>query len=47
VLEAFAAINPDLIGATCLWRKSRYQPQQLAIKGLEFLKKKAAQYGLS
>jgi len=47
VLEAFAAINPDLIGATCLWRKSRYEPLQLAVKGLEFLKKKATQHGLS
>jgi D-psicose/D-tagatose/L-ribulose 3-epimerase len=47
VLEAFAAINPDLIGATCLWRKSRYEPLQLAVKGLEFLKKKASQHGLS
>jgi D-psicose/D-tagatose/L-ribulose 3-epimerase len=47
VLEAFAAINPDLIGATCLWRKSRYQGVELATKGLEFLKSKAAKYGLA
>jgi D-psicose/D-tagatose/L-ribulose 3-epimerase len=47
VLEAFAAINPDLIGATCLWRKSRYQGIELATKGLEFLKAKAAKYGLT
>ncbi|MBV8278900.1 MAG: sugar phosphate isomerase/epimerase [Verrucomicrobia bacterium] len=47
VLEAFAAINPDLIGATCLWRKSRYQGHELATKGLEFLKAKAAKYGLA
>jgi D-psicose/D-tagatose/L-ribulose 3-epimerase len=47
VLEAFAAINPDLIGATCLWRKSRYQGRELATKGLEFLKAKAAKYGLA
>ncbi|MGA7127149.1 MAG: sugar phosphate isomerase/epimerase family protein [Chthoniobacterales bacterium] len=47
VLEAFAAINPDLIGATCLWRKSRYQGRELAINGLEFLKAKAAKYGLA
>jgi D-psicose/D-tagatose/L-ribulose 3-epimerase len=47
VLEAFAAINPDLIGATCLWRKSRYQGRELATKGLEFLKAKAAKYGLT
>ena len=38
VLEAFAAINPDLIGATCLWRKSRYQGVELATKGWSFLK---------
>jgi D-psicose/D-tagatose/L-ribulose 3-epimerase len=47
VLEAFAAINPDLIGATCLWRKTRYQGRELATKGLEFLKTKAAKYGLA
>ena len=47
VLEAFAAINPDLIGATCLWHKSRYQGVELATKGLEFLKSKAAKYGLA
>ena len=47
VLEAFAAINPDLIGATCLWRKSRYHGRELATKGLEFLKAKAGKYGLA
>jgi D-psicose/D-tagatose/L-ribulose 3-epimerase len=47
VLEAFAAINPDLIGATCLWRKSRYQGRELATLGLEFLKAKAGKYGLA
>jgi D-psicose/D-tagatose/L-ribulose 3-epimerase len=46
VLEAFAAINPDLIGATCLWRKSKYQPRELAVKGLQFLKAKVAEHGL-
>ncbi len=47
VLEAFAAINPDLIGATCLWRKSKYAPRDLATKGLEFLKRKAAEHQLA
>jgi D-psicose/D-tagatose/L-ribulose 3-epimerase len=46
VLEAFAAINPDLIGATCLWRPSKYSPRELATRGLEFLKAKAAKYEL-
>jgi D-psicose/D-tagatose/L-ribulose 3-epimerase len=46
VLEAFAAINPDLIGATCLWHKSRYEPKELAAKGLEFLKRKVAEHGM-
>jgi len=46
VLEAFAAINPDLIGATCLWRPSKYTPIELATRGLQFLKDHAEKYGL-
>ncbi len=46
VLEAFAAINPDLIGATCLWRPSKYPPIELAERGLQFLKDHAEKYGL-
>ena len=47
VLEAFAAINPDLIGATCLWHPSKYSPKELATRGLEFLKENAAKAGLA
>ena len=46
VLEAFAAINPDLIGATCLWRPSKHPPIELAERGLQFLKDHAKKYGL-
>ena len=47
VLEAFAAINPDLIGATCLWHPAKYKPEELATRGLEFLKQRAAKTGLA
>ena len=47
MLEAFAAINPDLIGATCLWHPSKYSPKELATRGLEFLKENAAKAGLA
>jgi D-psicose/D-tagatose/L-ribulose 3-epimerase len=47
VLEAFAAINPDLVGATCLWHPSKYTPKELAVRGLEFLKENAAKAGLA
>src|SRR5271165_316944 len=47
VLEAFAAINPDLIGATCLWRPSKYKPVELATRGLKFLQQYAAKYELA
>lgn len=46
VLEAFAAINPDLAAATCLWRPGSYTAQELADQGLAFLRAKAAQHGL-
>lgn len=46
VLEAFAAIHPDLIGGTCLRRKSKYAPRELAVCRLQFLKAKAAEFGL-
>lgn len=41
------AINPDLIGATCLWHPSKYSPKELATRGLEFLKENAAKAGLA
>ena len=46
VLESFAAINPDLIAATCLWRPPNRPSDVLAAEGLRFLRERAAQYGL-
>ena len=46
VLESFAAINPDLQAATCLWRPTNEPPEVLAREGLAFLKKGAAAHGL-
>jgi D-psicose/D-tagatose/L-ribulose 3-epimerase len=46
VLESFAAINPDLAGATCMWRTPTYTSDQLAKEGLAFLREKASAFGL-
>ncbi len=46
VLESFAAINPDLAAATCLWRPPNQGPGVLAREGLAFLKKGTTEYGL-
>ncbi|MBZ0275327.1 MAG: sugar phosphate isomerase/epimerase [Anaerolineae bacterium] len=46
VLESFAAINPDLAAATCLWRPPNQGPAVLAAEGYKFLKAGAAKYGL-
>lgn len=46
VLESFAAINPDLAAATCLWRPPNESPEILASVGLKFLKDGAAKAGL-
>jgi hypothetical protein len=40
-------INPNLVGATCLWHPSKYAPKDLATKGLEFLKENATNAGLA
>src|SRR5581483_1193374 len=47
VLEAFAAINPDLTAATCLWRPGSYTGWDLATQGLAFLRGKAQSVGLA
>jgi D-psicose/D-tagatose/L-ribulose 3-epimerase len=47
VLESFAAINPDLAAATCLWRPPNEGPEVLSTQGLAFLKAGAAEYGLA
>lgn len=46
VLESFAAINPDLQAATCLWRPPNEPPQVLAREGVKFLQRGAAAHGL-
>jgi len=46
VLESFAAINPDLAAATCLWRPPNQPPEVLARDGMAFLKGGAAKHGL-
>lgn len=47
VLESFAAINPDLAAATCLWRPPRHEPGVLATEGLKFLREGASRVGLA
>lgn len=46
VLESFAAINPDLAAATCLWRPPNEGPEILSTQGLAFLKEGCKSYGL-
>ncbi len=46
VMESFAAVNEDIIGATALWRDVVGDPQALITEGLAFLREKAAEYGL-
>lgn len=46
VLESFAAINPDLAGATCMWRTPSYTSDQLAREGVAFLRDRANAAGL-
>ena len=47
VLESFAAINPDIAAATCLWRPPNQGSEVLSTEGLAFLKAGATQYGLA
>ncbi len=47
VLESFAAINPDLAAATCLWRSPRHAPGVMATDGLKFLREGATRAGLA
>ena len=46
-LESFAAINPALAAATCLWNPPKHSGPELAAGGMAFLRQKAAQYGLT
>lgn len=47
VLESFAAINPALAAATCLWRPPNASSEVMAREGLAFLKAGARHHGLS
>ncbi len=47
VLESFAAINADLIRATCLWRPPNQPPAILASESLKFMRAGAEKIGLS
>lgn len=46
VLESFAAINPDLAAATCLWRPPTQSSETIAREGLAFLRRGVQEYGL-
>ncbi len=46
VLESFAAINPDLQAATCLWRPPNETSDVLARDGIEFLRSGISEYNL-
>jgi D-psicose/D-tagatose/L-ribulose 3-epimerase len=46
VMESFAAVNEDIIGATALWRDVVGDPRALITEGLTFLRNKAAEYDL-
>lgn len=46
VLESFAAINPDLAAATCLWHPPNQSPTVLASEGLKILRAGAERVGL-
>ncbi len=45
-LESFAAVNPALAAATCMWRAPIHTGAELAAGGMKFLREKASQYGL-
>ena len=46
VMESFAAVNEDIIGATALWRDVVGDPQALIRDGLTFLRDRAAEHDL-
>ena len=46
VMESFAAINEDIIGATALWRDVVGDPEALVREGLTFLRNRAAEHNL-
>jgi D-psicose/D-tagatose/L-ribulose 3-epimerase len=46
VMEAFVAVNEDIIGATAIWRDLVGDPDALITDGLAFLRGKSREYGL-
>ncbi|GAC1519485.1 MAG: sugar phosphate isomerase/epimerase [Chloroflexota bacterium] len=46
VMESFAAVNEDIIGATALWRDVVGDPDRLVTEGLAFLRDKAVEHGV-
>jgi len=47
VLEAFSAINPDLVASTRLWRPPKDAPTVIAGEGLAFMRQGAQRVGLN
>jgi len=46
VMESFAAINPDLQAATCMWRPPKQSPMTLATEGYTFLSEGGKKAGI-
>jgi D-psicose/D-tagatose/L-ribulose 3-epimerase len=46
VMESFAAVNEDIIGATALWRNVVGDPQALVRDGLTFLRDKVTEHDI-
>jgi len=46
VMESFAAVNEDIIGATALWRDVVGDRQALIVDGLTYLRDKASEHNL-
>ncbi len=45
-LESFAAINPDIQAATCMWRAPKHSGAELAAGGVAYLRNLATRYDL-